>query len=313
MTLSIMDLHLRFFFFLVMPLTAWGYCEPPFEEVGDTCLYFAIMGEMIYQEASQFCQSMKGELAAITTPTQFKAMIDYINTEGLSERSYWLDGTDEANEGQWVSSTGSKVPMGTPFWAGYPDFQEPNGGQKENYMTLDYNEAYYLNDIPWNNAINAICEIQKQFSTISQNKSTQVDVCPTYYVYVGGKCLSFMDWLAEPWDQARQSCISNSGELVTIDDIELLRALYLYLHEKGLANENYWLGGSDAAQEGSWKWLDGSSVPMGTPFWGLGDRGQEPDQGTEENYLAMLGSHYHYFRDVSGDILFKPLCQYVPQ
>lgn len=33
-------------------------------------------------------------------------------------------------------------------------------------------------------------------------------------------------------------------------------------------NGDYWLGGSDSAVEGDWKWLDGSDVPMGPPFWG---------------------------------------------
>lgn len=32
---------------------------------------------------------------------------------------------------------------------------------------------------------------------------------------------------------------------------------------------SFWLGGSDAAFEGDWHWMDGSRIIKGTPFWAI--------------------------------------------
>ena len=38
-----------------------------------------------------------------------------------------------------------------------------------------------------------------------------------------------------------------------------------------------WLGGSDAAVEGTWRWGDGTLVSSGYSNWGAGALGSEPD------------------------------------
>jgi hypothetical protein len=65
---------------------------------------------------------------------------------------------------------------------------------------------------------------------------------------------------------------------------------------------NYWLGGSDAGAEGVWLWLAGPEA--GTQFWQGNNTGSalngayedcqrlsgsviKPDNGTDENYLAI--------------------------
>lgn len=288
-------------------------CEPPFVKVGETCLYFATVGEMNHQEARQHCQSAKGDLTTVSSPSQFKALIDYIYDTDLKGRRFWIDGTDEDTEGIWVSSTGSLLPMKTPFWAGYAKHQEPNGKRSENCINLNPGGGYYLNDCPCNVEQNAVCEIPKTSPKVSSspNQLSEAIECPTFYINVGGKCLAFLTWLDETWEQAKKSCTGYHGQLATMADVELFRAVYLYLHQKGVGEHSFWLGGSDGDTEGSWTWLDGTPVSMGTPFWGMGGRGQEPDGGSGENCLAMPAKGYHYFRDVSCQSTFSPLCEYV--
>lgn len=49
-----------------------------------------------------------------------------------------------------------------------------------------------------------------------------------------------------------------------------------------------WLGASDAASEGDWTWLGGSSLAAGYQNWGSGSLGSEPDDfGGLQDFLAM--------------------------
>nr|XP_053650233.1 LOW QUALITY PROTEIN: galactose-specific lectin nattectin-like [Cherax quadricarinatus] len=90
----------------------------------------------------------------------------------------------------------------------------------------------------------------------------EVQECPSFFVSVGGLCLFFMTWVEESWEESRQTCHDMSGELAAVTDIEQLRAIYLYMHQEGIAGHSFWLGGSDAAQEGVWLWTEGQRVPM---------------------------------------------------
>jgi VCBS repeat-containing protein len=75
-----------------------------------------------------------------------------------------------------------------------------------------------------------------------------------------------------------------------------------------LGDERAWLGGSDAGQEGLWKWMGGPSA--GTAFWDNGSVGAyaawasgQPDNVSEEDYLATAGNHQ--WSDVADHILAR--------
>ena len=49
-----------------------------------------------------------------------------------------------------------------------------------------------------------------------------------------------------------------------------------------------WLGASDAAREGDWRWSDGRPVRGGYAAWGRGSMGSEPDNyGGAQNFMAL--------------------------
>ncbi|XP_063599827.1 uncharacterized protein LOC134776104 [Penaeus indicus] len=68
-------------------------CPGGYSLVGDKCLMFVTFAAEPYQGARFFCHAARGELAAITTPTDFKNLVDYIHANGFFGQAFWLDGT----------------------------------------------------------------------------------------------------------------------------------------------------------------------------------------------------------------------------
>ncbi|XP_050714808.1 uncharacterized protein LOC126997636 isoform X4 [Eriocheir sinensis] len=73
-----------------------------------------------------------------------------------------------------------------------------------------------------------------------------------------------------------------------------------------LDTDAFWLGGSDAAKEGSWVWLDGTEIPLGTPHW-YPCNGQ-PNGGTQQNYLALYTPDY-YFHSLEESRQIMGICR----
>lgn len=91
---------------------------------------------------------------------------------GLSEERFWIDGTDEDVEGDWRTSSGEALPMGTPFWKATLEFHEPNNLHgNENCVDIRPDPYfYYMNDVNCANVANPICE--QQISSKSPSKFT---------------------------------------------------------------------------------------------------------------------------------------------
>ncbi|XP_069953236.1 macrophage mannose receptor 1-like isoform X2 [Cherax quadricarinatus] len=286
-------------------------CLEPYVAVGDQCLFFGTFAEINYEDARQMCHSLDGELAAVLTATHLKNIIDYINDNGLTDRTFWIDGSDQDSEGDWRTSSGLSIPMGTPFWKADGEYQEPNNVKNdENCLEMNNEYYFFMNDIGCSDQLSLICEQPPQ-DTATVAAVAEVQDCPSFFVSVGGLCLSFMTWVEESWEESRQACHGFSGELAAVTDIEQLRAIYLYLHQEGIAGHSFWLGGSDTAQEGVWLWTDGQRVPMGAPFWGyVKSYVLEPQGGRAENCLLLSYDGFHYFRDYSCSLLRTPLCMY---
>lgn len=48
-------------------------------------------------------------------------------------------------------------------------------------------------------------------------------------------------------------------QLATVDNAALAAELHAQVRVGMVVNQNYWLGGSDAAAEGAWSWVDGTA------------------------------------------------------
>nr|XP_027226651.1 macrophage mannose receptor 1-like isoform X1 [Penaeus vannamei] len=298
-------------------------CPGGYSLVGDKCLLFVTFVAEPYGEARQFCHAAKAELAAITTATDFKNLVDYIHGSDFSGADFWLDGSDEAEEGVWVTSSGEAVPLGTPFWAAFGRGQQPdNNNGNEHCLFIPSGWFFYMADNPCSVVKNFICEATNQMrketasAALAPFGPSAVGgrvACPVLFIEVGGLCLMFVTWAEETWEDARRACTGASAELLAITDVEVFRALYLYIHQDNLSSHAFWLGGSDLTSEGTWVYTTGEPVPMGTPFWGISNFDapiQEPDGGTDQSCLAITGEGYFNFRDYSCASTFNPLCVY---
>lgn len=93
---------------------------------------------------------------------------------------------------------------------------------------------------------------------------------------------------AERWENAKIHCANLGGYLAIIDDANENSALFSYLQSLGV--NNAYFGLSDAAQEGTWTWVDGT--PLTFSNWGTGaSNGDEPNGSTYENY----GMFYEFY------------------
>uniref|UniRef100_A0A672Y808 C-type lectin domain-containing protein n=1 Tax=Sphaeramia orbicularis TaxID=375764 RepID=A0A672Y808_9TELE len=77
-----------------------------------------------------------------------------------------------------------------------------------------------------------------------------------------------------PWETGRNDCKNRDADLVVIDSTEEQEFIQGFKQE-------YWIGLNDLVSEGTWKWVDGSSVTL--KFWNPG----EPNNGKARNGMHL--------------------------
>ncbi|XP_065275303.1 CD209 antigen-like protein C [Emys orbicularis] len=95
--------------------------------------------------------------------------------------------------------------------------------------------------------------------------------CPPGWQRFEKSCY-FFSTSAKSWQDAKQFCTDQGSGLVIVNTEEE----QTFLSNRNTERNVYWLGLSDSAKEGEWRWLDGS--PLSVSFWGPG----EPNTAAEE-------------------------------
>ncbi|CAL4207111.1 unnamed protein product, partial [Meganyctiphanes norvegica] len=96
-------------------------------------------------------------------------------------------------------------------------------------------------------------------------------------VHIGNQCLYFSKESLS-WNDAKTACHAKQARLAILKDQPDTVAKY--------AKANYsafWLGGSDAANEGNWKWLDGQPFDDQFPW----SSGQPNSFGGDQDCLLV--------------------------
>ncbi|CAL4221108.1 unnamed protein product [Meganyctiphanes norvegica] len=120
--------------------------------------------------------------------------------------------------------------------------------------------------------------------------------CQPPSVDIGGDyCAAILHMSTGSWEVLENTCKAFGGHLAKVDNTDFLYYLIKHINDNGLTGHNYWVGGSDAAEEGTWVWMDGTPVKMGSPFWGYETAGgiQKPDQGDQGNCMILM-EDYHF-------------------
>ncbi|KAI4883140.1 hypothetical protein NFI96_020584, partial [Prochilodus magdalenae] len=83
--------------------------------------------------------------------------------------------------------------------------------------------------------------------------------CAEGWKYFSGRCYYFSTD-KKTWTESRDACVAAGGDLVIIrstEEQEFLKSSY-----GGSGEQRYWVGLTDAVNEGEWRWLDGTPLSL---------------------------------------------------
>ncbi|ROT86024.1 lectin E [Penaeus vannamei] len=135
---------------------------------------------------------------------------------------------------------------------------------------------------------------------LTQNHTSAEASCPASFRKFGDTCLYLAKDVSVNWAAARLFCQDFGGDLA--------HALgYVKTSAPG-KKIDVWVGGTDIAKEGEWRWVSGEDMPRGTPFWGDYNYEREPNELTDANCAILHGHDDYLLHDVSCDKKSHPLC-----
>nr|XP_055074616.1 CD209 antigen-like [Misgurnus anguillicaudatus] len=93
--------------------------------------------------------------------------------------------------------------------------------------------------------------------------------------------LYFISSDKKTWSDSRTNCTQRGADLIIINNQEEQGFV------KNMSGIEYWIGLSDSDVEGTWKWVDGSTLNTSFSFWDKSISPKEPNGGTAENCAAI--------------------------
>uniref|UniRef100_A0A4W5R898 C-type lectin domain-containing protein n=1 Tax=Hucho hucho TaxID=62062 RepID=A0A4W5R898_9TELE len=76
----------------------------------------------------------------------------------------------------------------------------------------------------------------------------------------------FLSTVKNPWRESRQDCLKRGADLVIVNSDKEQKFLFGF-------NKRAWIGLTDSVTEGTWKWVDGTTLTTG--YW----HSQQPNNG----------------------------------
>jgi len=135
-----------------------------------------------------------------------------------------------------------------------------------------------------------------------------LEVCRGGWEKVNGRYVKHFNDQKLTWSEAKASCEKRNAQLLMVTDDETAAWTKKTIHTAT------WIGATDEANEGEWKWVDGSSVDKTkkAKYWGAG----EPDSGlglVDEDCLAtgfeLFWIHYGEWADEVCKAKFTFACE----
>ncbi len=210
--------------------------------------------------AKTYCDSIGGHLVTITSKEEQEMVNTLLQKGGCS--AYWSGKTDESSEGSWSWVTGEQ--MNYTNWA---------SGQPDNYNGIESYGQVYKNGT-WNDAPNDVRVINESgdFGFICEYEQPVVTATATY----NGHTYELYDIAYIDWQDAVNHCNSIGGYLVSITSAEEQKVVENLIQQGSC--ESYWIGATDEAEEGKWKWASGETVNYTN--WASGQ--PDNDNGVED-------------------------------
>ena len=112
--------------------------------------------------------------------------------------------------------------------------------------------------------------------------------------------VSFTAWRGS-WNNSRKLCVSHGADLIVVDSKEEMDFINKW------QGSHIWLGATDEASEGLWRWVDGTVLSADNPSWKRG----KPDGGKDKNCLRRVWEETNdKLSDESCEALNYGLCEY---
>ncbi|KAK4286625.1 hypothetical protein Pmani_040285 [Petrolisthes manimaculis] len=317
-------------------------CRSGFTLVGGRCVLLEPFTQTTWQESRYLCETLGGDLVVLDSMDFYADLLTHIKDSGLDTHSYWVGGS--VSDWTWLWVDGSDIRMATPLWAQSGNYsQEPD--DFGDCAFLDDNRFFYMNEDDCNNNRQCICQVatskfdspepaslfintdpaidipmmERPENINTGDKETSVAIptltCSGSFVPVGGKCILVEPFTLTTWDESRYLCETFGGDLVVLDSMDFYADLLDYIEDRGLDTHDYWVGASDAGFEGTWRWVDGTYVRMGTPLWALHYSGsgyyhQEPYYDTSSEDCGLLRqSSFYYLVDWDCFSSYPCICE----
>ncbi|XP_059198374.1 galactose-specific lectin nattectin-like [Centropristis striata] len=122
--------------------------------------------------------------------------------------------------------------------------------------------------------------------------AASVTSCPDGWTRFGSRCFKF-HITAKTWMDAEKLCQSANGNLASIHSAEENTFLNDFIEDVSGTSRRTWIGATDAVQEKTLQWADGSPVQF--TRWHTG----QPDNFKGKEHCVEMNWHGNFWNDLS--------------
>ncbi|XP_026209210.1 ladderlectin-like [Anabas testudineus] len=115
--------------------------------------------------------------------------------------------------------------------------------------------------------------------------------CPSGWTAYNGRCFLYVP-TEMTWADAEKNCLYHGGNLASVHSFEEHHVIQSMILKLTHAYPLTWIGGSDAQQEGTWFWSDGTAFRL--QYWAPG---QPNNLGSGQHCLLMNFGDLKKFED----------------
>lgn len=244
-----------------------------------------------WHDAEAECQKIGAHLAVMKNSSLPNALRNALISPAGVE-NFWI-GLAEPSEGRWIWSNGTPLRF-SAFRRGEPN----NAGRGEDCA------EWLTSDGRWNDAD---CFQPRHFLCEGPTPPAGSRIKG---ITCNGKRFTIekTDYCLEApatWDVAQRTCVRNGGELAMVDTDAENNALFKALGSR-ISASNFWIGLSDEASEGQFRWISGD--PLEIPIWRQG----EPNNAGGAENCAEWSSTDARWNDLPCRTPLPSLCEKPP-
>ncbi|CAL4065608.1 unnamed protein product, partial [Meganyctiphanes norvegica] len=253
----------------------YGVCEKI--TLPHQCLFFVEV-EKTWNDARDECSDKGAHLVTLTNTDSIKKHIK----DHLGGEKYWTGGSDAAEEGKWMWTTGEPF-KDFPWTAPEPN----NSGGDEDCLLIGQNQ--HFNDVPCSRLHKFICEIDMNFWMGASYRDTDERWSEIENACITGNNYKEFDELTI--DDCKEKCVNDGG--INCQSIEYHpQSQRCHISEARSDSEHYtepcyldgWQYTELLIDAGKWMWTTG--MPLGEPYL--------TDVGIIESQSCMAFGNYGF-------------------